>query len=133
MWVSDSKPDLAAYSTTFNDFDRHKFAALPHVPAASPRDQQLPILFFETDEQTLQAAISLSHGIEGRYVHIKFIAAHPLGGSNIDVGTLGLVGLSGRHAASYAPLGPCPDHLSIPSLFCCFMPSFCFRHANHEY
>ena len=81
VWISSQAPDVGATARWNAAAAQADAAALPTSTAAGPgpRDESAPVAYLETDAVSLQAAVELPRWVSGRFLHIKFLAAHPLG------------------------------------------------------
>ncbi|KAI9906924.1 hypothetical protein PsorP6_004192 [Peronosclerospora sorghi] len=93
IFITSTPPDIARYEA-FDDMTAEEFAALPFPPSngCCPRDENVPVAFFVLDGCCAQVAKRLAYPVTGRYILVKAIG--PSAGTNIDIGYIGVCGIS---------------------------------------
>ena len=82
VFASLDKPDIASYTSKYDDLTRQQYEELP----LSTLEADGAVSFFSlTDLDRLQIAVTLPSWTECRYLHLKFISARGEVDDNIDV------------------------------------------------
>uniref|UniRef100_A0A0K6S7V7 Thioredoxin domain-containing protein n=1 Tax=Chromera velia CCMP2878 TaxID=1169474 RepID=A0A0K6S7V7_9ALVE len=84
LWASKEPIDFASFSSSFDDFDKKKFDALPADAPNKPLD------CLTTDETYNECVLELETPVEAQYFLFKLTEAW--GEGNIDVGAIALAG-----------------------------------------
>jgi len=107
MWVSDTEPVLAEYSSKYNNYTAEQFHQLQRT--GNPQE---PIIFFTTEPPPVnEYQHEFREWVKGKYIHLKWLSCH-MEGENIDIDYFAILGYEGKEHQTRA-LGPVPEELGI--------------------
>lgn len=99
IWIHDTKPDLASYTKSFDNFTVPRGGDNTHSTVVQtfsnlPRGVPAPIGYFDFGTGDDEIRIQMKPWRQGRWLHIKIVSSLCSGATsgNVDIGFIGVIG-----------------------------------------